>query len=213
MNHVTVVDYGRGNLFSVQHALEACGAEVAVTRDPAIIASAERLVLPGVGAFGDAARELRQHGHFDAINQYFLTERPFLGICVGMQLLLEASKEFGTHIGFGLISGNVVAIPPVTPSGETRRVPHIGWFPIASVDNGRPWAGTLLAGTKPQTSFYFVHSFTAEPTDVRDRLADTDYGGLRISAAIARGNVFATQFHPEKSGPEGLTVLRNFLSL
>ena len=213
MTPVTVIDYGRGNLFSVRHALEACGADVTVTEDPAIIAAAERIVLPGVGAFGDAVQELRKRGHFDAINEYFLTERPFLGICVGMQLLLEASEEFGVHPGFGLVAGQVVAIPPVMPNGARNRVPHIGWYPITPVEGGRPWAGTLLAGTAAETPFYFVHSFTAEPVDDADRLADTDYDGLRISAAIARGNIFATQFHPEKSGLEGLKVLRNFLSL
>jgi glutamine amidotransferase len=213
MSQVTVVDYGRGNLFSVRHALEACGADVTVTEDPAAIASADRLVLPGVGAFGDAAQELRNRGHFDAINEYFLADRPFLGICVGMQLLLEASEEFGVHPGFGLVAGHVVAIPPVAPNGNHKRVPHIGWFPVTPVDDGRPWEGTLLEGTAPMTPFYFVHSFTAEPVEAANRLADTDYDGLTISAAIAHGNVFATQFHPEKSGPEGLNVLRNFLSL
>jgi len=203
---VTLVDYGLGNLHSVVKALRHEGAEVTVTSDPKDVPGAERLVLPGVGAFADGVKGLQERGLFEPLREYLATGRPFLGICVGMQLLMQESEEFGRHRGLGVIPGKVVAIP----ARPGLKVPQIGWNRIAP-RRGGTWDGSVLDGMDPGTMVYFVHSFTADPTDEEDRLADAEYGGHRISAAIQRGNVVGCQFHPEKSGPAGLRILRRFL--
>lgn len=210
-NSVVVIDYGIGNLHSVVKALEYFGASVTVSPDPAVIKNAEKLLLPGVGAFADGIAGLKSRGLDDAVREYVLTERPLLGICLGMQLLLTQSEEFGVHQGFGFIPGNVVAIPPA----PTRKVPQVGWneLRVPSRTDGirRGWDGTVLCNTEPGTMMYFVHSFTAQPTDEADRLADVDYDGVRVSAAIKRNNITGLQFHPEKSGPKGLVVVEAFI--
>lgn len=208
MSRVIVVDYGIGNVHSVLKALRHEGADVALTSEAEAIAAAPRLVLPGVGAFADGVRELSSRGLVEPLKRYLRGGRPFLGICLGMQLLLSESEEFGRHEGLGFFPGRVVKLD--VRAGV--KVPHIGWTPIAEPSHGR-FAGTLLAGTSPGTAAYFVHSFSAVPEREEDRLADADYGGFRVSAAISRGRVAGCQFHPEKSGPEGLAMLRRFLSL
>lgn len=206
---VTVVDYGLGNLLSVRRGFEHCGAAVRVSASPDAVWRAERLVLPGVGAFGDGMAKLRERGLDHAVHEFVKSGRPLLGICLGMQMLFDASEEFGSHQGLGLIAGKVARIP-----ADGRKVPHIGWAPIhPPADTKRPWQGTLLQGTADGTAFYFVHSYTGFPADAGDRLADADYLGARISAVVARGNVMGTQFHPEKSGPAGLAVIARFLDL
>lgn len=204
---VTVVDYGIGNLHSVRKALEHEGASVTLTSSPAEVAAAERLVLPGVGAFGDGMRELRARHLIDPILQFASTGRPLLGICLGMQLLLSESEEFGRHEGLGLIPGTVRLIQPTTPV----KVPHVGWNALKPAREGA-WRDSLLADLEPATAAYFVHSFVAQPLDPSFRLADVDYGGLLLSAAVSRGAITGCQFHPEKSGPAGLKVLARFLS-
>ncbi len=206
---VTVVDYGSGNLLSVSRGLDHCGGAIEVTDDPKRVAAAERLVLPGVGAFGKAAEHLRRLGLADAIIGFSRSERPFLGICVGMQLMLDHGEEFGRHDGLGLIPGRVTAIPATTASGAPHPVPHIGWSPLQP---GRAdWANTVLHNTGKEDSLYFVHSFMAVPDDPAHVLATCDYNGRSITAAITRGNAIGCQFHPEKSGPVGLTILQRFL--
>ena len=205
---VTVIDYGAGNLHSVGKALREAGAEVCVTDNPGEVRQADRLVLPGVGAFADGMKGLRDRGLVDTLREYFGTERPFLGICLGMQMLLQRSEEFGDHEGLGFIPGRVVGIP----FHPGFKVPHVGWSRIAPPLN-RSWAGTILSETPPGTRVYFVHSYSAVPEVESDRLADTLYGGYRISAAIQRGSVIGCQFHPEKSGALGLTMVRRFLAL
>lgn len=204
---VTVIDYGAGNLHSVIKALREGGADVAVTGDPAVVRAAEWLVLPGVGAFAEAMAGLERRGLVEAVHGFIATGRPFLGICLGMQLLLTESFEFGQHPGLNVIAGRVVEIP----RRAGFKVPHIGWSEIAP-RRGGSWAGSLLAGTPSGVRTYFVHSFSAQPDREEDRLADTDYGGFRISAAVRKGNVTGCQFHPEKSGPVGLQMVRNFLN-
>lgn len=211
---VTIVDYGLGNLLSVRRGFEHCGAAVRVTASPDAVWRADRLILPGVGAFGDGMAKLCERGLDHAVREFVGSGRPLLGICLGMQMLFEDSDEFGRHAGLGLIAGRVTRIPSTCADGASRKVPHIGWSPIEPpADTGRPWTGTLLEGTAPDTAFYFVHSFTGVPGDPADRLADTDYLGARVSAVVARDAVLGTQFHPEKSGPAGLTVIRRFLAL
>ena len=217
---VTLIDYGVGNLLSVRRAFEHVGAEVALSESPEEVANADRLVLPGVGAFGDGMAGLRARGLPAAIERYLERQRPFLGICLGMQLMMEGSEEFGVHQGLGIIPGQVRAIPAAGVEGRAHKIPHTGWNQLL-VPPGRaggqgsddPWAGSLLAGLTPGAAVYFVHSFTAWPVDERDRLADCHYDGRVICAAISRGAVQGCQFHPEKSGPVGLQIIARFLSL
>jgi len=206
---VTVVDYGSGNLFSVSRAIEECGGEVILTGTPAEVAAAERLVLPGVGAFSAAMKALTDRGLADAVRRFIETDRPFLGICVGMQAMMDYSEEFGRHKGFGFIAGGVVAIPTTGADGTPHPVPHIGWNGL--VPPARGWDGTLFAAIAPGTAVYFVHSFAARPKEPKNVLATCDYDGRVITAAIAKDNMVGCQFHPEKSGPAGLAILREFI--
>lgn len=211
---ITLIDYGMCNLLNVARAFEHCGAEVTITEDPAAVLNAEKLVVPGVGAFSACMHELEERGFADAIRRYVDTQRPMLGICVGMQMLFETSEEFGEHAGLGILPGRVRAVPGKTMAGEAQRVPHIGWNHLVHPENGRSWDGTLLrdfAGQNP--AVYFVHSYAATPANDMDRLADTVYGGHRLCAAIQRNNLMATQFHPERSGEIGLTITRRFIEL
>lgn len=204
---VAIVDYGVGNLFSLRSSFAAIGARAAVTGDPAAIRAADRIVLPGVGAFGDAAALLRRSGLDRAVLEEAERGKPLLGICLGMQLLLQRSFEYGTHRGLGLIPGAVTAIAPVVPPGY--KVPHIGWnglhFPA-----GRP-LHPLFRDLSPGDCVYFVHSYYAAGCE-GDTIATTEYGA-ELTAAVARANVCGVQFHPEKSGEVGLAILRNFCEL
>lgn len=211
--HVLVVDYGVGNLLSVCRAFEACDAVAELSGNHERIATAERLVVPGVGAFGDCMSELRKRDLVKPIMDYVASGKPVLGICVGMQMLMQVGEEFGEHEGLGIVPGRVRAIPGTRSDGTPHKIPHIGWSALDKPSDGTDWDGTILEGVAPGSTCYFVHSFTAEPTDDRYRLADCDYHGRRISAALHAGNVSGTQFHPEKSGETGLRILRNFLAL
>jgi glutamine amidotransferase len=207
---VTVIDYGIGNLFSVARALEHCGAEVQLSSDPARIEAAERLVLPGVGAFQDGMQGLRERGLIEPIRRHAASDRPLLGICLGMQMLASVSEEFGTHEGLGLIDGRVVPVPNATTDGATQKIPHIGWSPLLPAA-GACWSGTPLAGNTPGTYVYLVHSFHVVPRQSSSLLAICRYGGHDVTAAIRSGRITGCQFHPEKSGEAGLAVLRCFL--
>ncbi|MBX9845844.1 MAG: imidazole glycerol phosphate synthase subunit HisH [Xanthobacteraceae bacterium] len=209
---VLVVDYGVGNLLSVCRAFEACGATVELTGDIGRLNAAERVVVPGVGAFGDCMNELNRRSLVKPILDFIASGRPLLGICVGMQMFMEIGEEFGEHGGLGLVPGRVRAIPSTAADGSRHKIPHIGWNALVKLA-GTGWSHTILDGVTPGSTVYFVHSFTANPEDERYRLADCDYNGRRISAALQVGNVFGTQFHPEKSGEVGLRILRNFLAL
>jgi len=204
---VTVVDYGLGNLHSVLKALRHAGAEVRLTEDPGDVERAERLVLPGVGAFADGVEGLRSRGLIEPLKGYIATGRPFLGICVGMQLLMTEGTEFGRHLGLDVIPGRVVEIA----REPGLKVPHVGWNRLQPVRQGG-WAGSALAGLTPGEMVYFVHSFTAVPDREEDRLADAEYGANRLSAAVQKDNVLGCQFHPEKSGAAGLAILTAFLA-
>jgi len=213
-SRITIADYGVGNLLNVVRAFQHCGADVQVTEDPAEIINAERLIVPGVGAFEDSINELASRGFSDEIRRYADSGRPLMGICVGMQMLFEASEEFGEHQGLGILEGRVKSVPNLTVGGESQRVPHIGWNHLHKPERGRSWERTFLQqfeGTNP--AVYFVHSFVAYPTHDEDRLADCLYGGHRLCAAVKRNNVMATQFHPERSGETGLAMVREFFSL
>mgnify|MGYP000899034924 CR=1 FL=1 len=209
---VLLVDYGVGNLLSVSRALQAAGGTVEQTGDPARIAAAERIVLPGVGAFGGCMDELRKRALIEPVRAYALSGRPLLGICVGMQLLFDSSDEFGRQEGLGLLPGAVSAIPPTTGTGQRRKIPHIGWNALHPPEGRRSWDADVLADTRPGDAVYFVHSFSARPDAPGDLLAVADYEGFAVAAVVGRGAIVGCQFHPEKSGPVGLAMLRRFLS-
>ena len=199
---VGIIDYGVGNLFSLRSSFAAIGQEAFVSGDPMELGKADRLVLPGVGAFEDAAEKLRRTGLDDFVRRQAAGGKPLLGICLGMQLLFEKSYEYGCHAGLGLLSGQVVPMEGRIPGG--LKIPHMGWNRL-EVQRGR-----LLEGLDGQF-VYFVHSFYAE--GCADSLAAvTDYG-IPITAAVERDNIFGCQFHPEKSGAVGLEILRTFCSL
>ena len=211
---VAVVDYGMGNLRSVSqavmHVAQGSGYDVVVTSDPAVVMAAERIVLPGQGAMPDCMRELSDSGLLPAV-LHAAAHKPLLGVCVGMQMLLSHSEEgppdTGTA-GLNLIPGEVIRFRlegQLQPDGSRYKVPQMGWN---QVHQARPHP--LWAGVPDGASFYFVHSFHARPADSSHSVGETDYG-QRFTSAVARDNIFATQFHPEKSAIHGLTVYRNFL--
>ena len=197
-----IIDYGVGNLFSLKSSFEAIGAETFVSGDPAELAGADRLVLPGVGAFGDAADKLRATGLDDFVRGRASDGVPLLGICLGMQLLFEKGYEYGEHTGLGLLKGRVVPMADYLPRG--LKIPHMGWN---SLHLCRP-DSRLLASTGEGDFVYFVHSYFA--ADCGESLAATAEYGIPITAAVEQGNIFGCQFHPEKSGPVGLAILRAF---
>lgn len=198
---IAIIDYGVGNLFSLKCSLSAIGADAVVTSDEAVIRSAERILLPGVGAFGDAAAKLRRSGMAKLITDEAKRGKPILGICLGMQLLFERSFEHGEHEGLGLIRGSVRPISEAIPEGY--KVPHIGWNALDF--RGEP--SPLFRYINEGDCVYFVHSYYAADCDAV--IATTDYGAP-LTAAVASGNVFGCQFHPEKSGEVGLNILRAF---
>jgi len=205
---ITIIDYGMGNLRSVEKAFEKVGFPAQITDDPRRVATAEHLVLPGVGAFCDCMNNLRSGGFIDPINEFIASERPFLGICLGLQLLFSGSEEFGSHEGLGIIPGTVKRFASDMPmddtdSGQTLKVPHMGWNQIKHSDS------PLFKGIKQGSYVYFVHSYYVQPEDNKFIAATTDYG-IEFCSAICRDNVMATQFHPEKSQQVGLAMLKNF---
>ncbi len=210
-HQVTVVDYGIGNLFSVRRALERCGGEVTLSSDPTVLERAERLVLPGVGAFAGGMQGLGERGLVEPIRRFAASGRPLLGICLGMQMLATASEEFGIHAGLGLIPGRVVAVPGRDVDGRPHKIPHVGWTALRAPRDAA-WRDSLLADTPEGTSVYLVHSYAVVPDDAAHRLAHCEYGGHAVCAAIARGRITGFQFHPEKSGEAGLLILQRFLT-
>ena len=201
---IAIVDYGVGNLFSLKSSFAMIGAEAVVSSDPAVISSADKIILPGVGAFEDAANKLRAGGWADCVSECAGRGTPLLGICLGMQLLFEVSYEFGEHKGLGLLKGKVVDMRNVIPAD--LKVPQIGWNALR-IHRQHP----LLKYTREGDFVYFVHSFYA--TDCADSLLATCEYGAELTAAVAKDNVMGCQFHPEKSGEVGLGILRAFCEL
>ncbi|MEX0886945.1 MAG: imidazole glycerol phosphate synthase subunit HisH [Phycisphaeraceae bacterium] len=207
---IGIIDYGMGNLRSVQKALERVGAEAMILTRPGQLGEVDKLVLPGVGAFADGIDQLQQRGWVDPVRAYIDAGRPMLGICLGMQLLFEASEEDAPVPGLAVLPGRVVRFSNVAPDGTRLKVPQMGWN---ALDWTRP--DPLLARLSPGESVYFVHGYYAQPRESGDApvtSATADYGGP-FCASIWRGNLWATQFHPEKSQRVGLTILENFVAV
>ena len=210
---ITVIDYGLSNLLSVQRGFAYFGAEVEITASRSKVLAAQALCLPGVGAFKDGMAGLEQLSLTDAVRQQCAAGTPLLGICLGMQMLFDESDEFGRHAGLGLIPGRVERIPARNLQNEPQRVPHVGWNRLLAPEGKKNFVGTVLEDVPECGEAYFVHSYEAKPTHVSDWLAATLYGGRTVCAAAQRGRVIGCQFHPEKSGEVGLSVLRRYLSL
>lgn len=207
---VTIVDYGLGNLFSVRRAFEANDAEVSLAETPEKILKAERLVLPGVGAFKDGIGFLQAKNLVEPILEVVRKGRPMMGICLGMQLMLSVGYEFGETKGLGLIEGDCSLIPDKTKTGEPLKRPHIGWS-VLEKPAGTDWSNTPLRSVTDRESVYFVHSYGAVCKDERNVLAYTDYGGNKLTAAIYKDTLCGLQFHPERSGEVGLKIVKEFL--
>ena len=201
---IAIVDYGVGNLFSLKSSFAAIGVEAVVTNDPMVLCGADKIILPGVGAFEDAARKLRESGLDMVIKQLAAAGKPLMGICLGMQMLFEKSFEYGEHEGLGLIKGAVKPIADVIP--EDLKIPHIGW-------NALKFKGDspLFSKIREGDCVYFVHSFYA--ADCEESVTATAEYGAELTAAVAKDNVYGCQFHPEKSGAVGLNILRAFAEL
>ena len=202
---IAIIDYGVGNLFSLKSSFAAIGAEAVVTGDPDRIRAADRIILPGVGAFEDAARKLRDSGMAELVKEQADAGKPIMGICLGMQLLFDKSYEYGEHEGLGLIPGAVKPIAEVIPAGY--KVPHIGWNALTFVGEKSPLFRYLNEGD----CVYFVHSYYA--ADCGDAVTATAEYGADLTASVQRGNVYGCQFHPEKSGKVGLSILKAFCEL
>ena len=208
---VVVVDYGRGNLFSVCQAVARVGGTPDLSPDPEAVRGADRVILPGVGAFGDAMAGLAARGLVDALKEFAARGRPLLGVCLGMQLLLEGSSEFGRHAGLGLLPGRVERLPLPAP-GTREKIPNVGWCRLEPAVGGAPWAESPFAAVKPGSFAYFVHSYAAHPAVAGHRLADITFAGVPTAAALSHGPITGCQFHPEKSGEVGLSIVDAFVN-
>ena len=198
---IAIIDYGVGNLFSLKSSLKKIGVESCVSADPEVLRQADKLILPGVGAFADAAQKLRQSGLDKVVKEQTALGKPLLGICLGMQMLFDKSYEYGEHEGLGLIPGQVVGMAGVIPA--ELKIPHIGWNELQITKPSK-----LFKYVKPDDYVYFVHSFYATNCDA-SVIATTEYGA-KLTAAVEKDNIYGCQFHPEKSGSVGLGILKAF---
>jgi len=203
---IAIIDYGLGNVRSIANALEKVGAQPMLTRDHAVILAADGVVLPGVGAFSQGMGNLRRYDLCDTVHRLNAAGKPLLGICLGMQMLMDASEEFGTHEGLGIIAGDVIRMP------VTAKLPHVGWNEISEPVAGR-WSGTMLCDIPKASSVYFVHGYAATPKDSTHILATTGYDGFTFASSVRCASFYGCQFHPEKSGEVGLHILKNFVEL
>lgn len=204
---VAIIDYDAGNIKSVEKAFEYLGADTVVTRDPGSIMRADHIVLPGVGAFGDAMNRIREYGLEDVIKEVTREQVPFLGICLGQQLLFDASEESDGAKGLGILRGKILRIPDTDESGRAYKIPQIGWNNLRLAPEGR-----LFKNLPDEPYVYFVHSYYLKAEDRSIVKATTEYN-VTVDASVESGNVFACQFHPEKSAEVGMQILKNFLEV
>tara|TARA_B100001250_G_scaffold300104_1_gene261806 strand:- start:44000 stop:44647 length:648 start_codon:yes stop_codon:yes gene_type:complete len=210
---VIILDYGLGNLLSVKRAIEMCDAEVSICNDANKIKNADHLVLPGVGNFSVAMIELKSRGFIDALLSYAKLERPLLGICLGMQILFDSSEEQGLHSGLGIIQGEVKQIPKQNQKSIDHKIPHIGWSPLTKITTEKNNNISLLENNDLGKYYYFVHSYQGHTKNPSHTLASISYNELEITAAVQKGYIIGCQFHPEKSGTNGLELIKRFISI
>jgi len=209
---IAIIDFGMGNLFSVKNACEAVGLNACITSSKEDIFNADGLILPGVGAFGKAMARLKELGLMDLIRKEIASGKPFMGICLGMQLLMSESSEFGTHEGLDIIKGKVVRFEnKETDSLNLIKVPHIGWNCIDSYEQSKlTWSKSMLSGLENGTFMYFIHSYYVMPEDNEIIISVTDYGNCRFCSSLEYNNIFVCQFHPEKSTDQGIQIYENW---
>jgi glutamine amidotransferase len=207
---VAVVDFGLGNIFSVLRACEIAGAAARITSSPAEVLAADGVILPGVGAFRDAMAALDAAGLSDALRSAAKEDKPLFGVCLGLQLLMDESSEFGRHKGLGIIPGRVVRFPE-RDGADVLKVPHIGWSKVRAAAPER-FKETPLASLPDGVRMYFVHSYYVEPAEPSLAVSRSQYGSTDFCSSLASGRIFACQFHPERSGPNGLAVYKNWIS-
>jgi glutamine amidotransferase len=210
---ITIVDYGSGNLLSVKNALLKIGTRVRFASNLSELMAADKIVLPGVGAFPNAMRDLGIKGLIGGIKKKVDSGTPIMGICLGMQLLMDSSEEFGFSQGLGLVEGDVTKLVCSGSINEVHKVPNIGWRELEPFYADAKWADTILDGILPQSAVYFAHSYKVRPKNQNNIIAKINYGGVQIPAVINYQNVYGCQFHPEKSGEIGLDILENFCRL
>ena len=213
MGDIVIIDYGHGNLKSIQRGFEEVGKKTILSSDPVIVSNAGRLVLPGVGSFGSGIRHLKELGLFDAVYDFVKKGNPLLGICLGMQMLFDSGNEHGMHKGLGLIPGVVDKISEKSETKINRKIPHIGWSALTTLGCGSDWADSCLNNINQGDYVYFVHSYMAILEGNKYLLSQCSDEGLLIPAAVKRDNITGLQFHPEKSGRIGLQILSDFSNL
>ena len=210
-NKIAVIDYGIGNVSSVLRAFKFLGVSAQLTSDPIIILNSDRVVLPGDGAFGDSMNQLKKRKLIPVIEKFINLGKPFLGICVGMQILATCSYEFGKHLGLNIIPSEVIKFP--IDSDNIYKVPQIGWNKISMPYHVKSWNGSIFEDIKNNDWVYFIHSFYVNTKNNKNTLAETTYGKIKYASAIIKNNVIGCQFHPEKSAEAGLRILNKFINI
>lgn len=206
---IAVIDYDVGNVRSILSAFDNQGVHALLTNDKKKILESDGVILPGVGAFKHGMDNLNKYGLVGTIKEYIETGKPFMGICLGMQMLFEESEEFGNTMGLGLISGKVIKLP--TKDIDNEKLPHVSWNELNGDES--LWLGTILEGINNGSDMYFVHSFVVQPDNESDVLSTTEYSGSNFCSSVKKGRVYGCQFHPEKSGKDGLNIIKNFINI
>ena len=208
---IAIIDYGCGNILNLARAVKFLGYDVVITRDNKKIINSSHIILPGVGAFGNAIKHLEKYNLHKTILEYAKLDKPLLGICVGMQILFTVSYELGVHKGLGLLEGEVIKIS--NKKNKEIKIPHIGWNELYPNNDKKGWKNKILNNSLIGKSFYFIHSFVCLTKNPNSTIAVCNYSGISIPAIVSVGNIFGTQFHPEKSADNGLTILKNFCEI
>jgi glutamine amidotransferase len=206
---IAIINYDIGNVQSILNAFEKQGVNAILTREKNEILDADGVILPGVGAFSFGMGNLKKYNLINTINEYVKTNKPFMGICLGMQMLFEESEEFGKTLGLGLISGEVIKLP--IQNSKFEKLPHVSWNELSQKNIG--WDQTILNEIEENSDMYFVHSFIAIPKDDRHILSTTEYSGYEFCSSVKKDNIYGCQFHPEKSGKIGLKIINNFIKI
>lgn len=209
-NKVVIIDYQMSNLYSVKHACDYVGLDAVISSDKSDLEDAQMAILPGVGAFGDAMENLQKLNLVTSIKSFIDSGKPFLGVCLGLQLLFSESEEFGAYKGLNVIKGKVVKFPSLNKNNQAVKVPQIGWNKIYHSESEENWKDSCLKGLSNNEFMYFVHSYYVVPEDPKLVASHTNYEGIEYCSSVKVKNIFAAQFHPEKSGPKGLMIYQNF---